>query len=172
MLVDEALRQLDQVGIEPARQAAVRRDHHQQDALLRPHRQQRMRARIRIAGGAAAATFASIWRNRSSRRDAPRWRWSCARRSFAAETIFMALVICCVFLTERTRRRMSIRLGIYFALRLVLLHEARLEFLDAPRSSCAFRSSSRVFFSRIVGKDRRDARSRRTGTAPLRTPGI
>ena len=36
---------------------------------------------------------------------------SCARRSFAAETIFMALVICCVFLTERMRRRKSIRLG-------------------------------------------------------------
>src|ERR1017187_444120 len=36
---------------------------------------------------------------------------SCARRSFAAETIFMALVICCVFLTERMRRRISIKLG-------------------------------------------------------------
>src|SRR5437764_4525208 len=36
---------------------------------------------------------------------------SCARRSFAAETIFMAFVICCVFFTERMRRRMSIRLG-------------------------------------------------------------
>src|ERR1043165_7707124 len=36
---------------------------------------------------------------------------SCARRSLAAETIFMALVICWVFLTERIRRRMSIRLG-------------------------------------------------------------
>ena len=36
---------------------------------------------------------------------------SCARRSFAADTIFMALVICCVFLTERIRRRRSIRFG-------------------------------------------------------------
>src|SRR5258706_9997153 len=36
---------------------------------------------------------------------------SWARRSFAAETIFMALVICCVFLTERIRRRMSTRAG-------------------------------------------------------------
>src|ERR1035438_8959912 len=36
---------------------------------------------------------------------------SCARRSLAAETIFMALVICCVFLTERMRRRISIKLG-------------------------------------------------------------
>src|SRR3954464_7560979 len=32
---------------------------------------------------------------------------SCARRSFAAETIFMALVICRVFFTLRMRRRMS-----------------------------------------------------------------
>jgi hypothetical protein len=36
---------------------------------------------------------------------------SWARRSFAAETTFMALVICCVFFTERIRRRKSIRLG-------------------------------------------------------------
>ena len=36
---------------------------------------------------------------------------SCARRSLAAETIFMALVICCMFLTLRMRRRMSIKLG-------------------------------------------------------------
>src|SRR5436309_2579790 len=37
---------------------------------------------------------------------------SCARRSLAAETIFMALVICCVFFTLRIRRRMSIVLAI------------------------------------------------------------
>ena len=36
---------------------------------------------------------------------------SCARRSFDAETIFMAFVICCVDLTARTRRRMSISDG-------------------------------------------------------------
>src|SRR5437870_10943937 len=52
---------------------------------------------------------------------------SWARRSFAAETIFMALVICCVFLTERIRRRRSIRLGIGLAL---AAREALLEFLD------------------------------------------
>src|SRR5215471_5949620 len=34
---------------------------------------------------------------------------SWARRSFAAATIFMARVICCVLLTERSRRRMSIK---------------------------------------------------------------
>src|SRR3954468_21922148 len=37
---------------------------------------------------------------------------SCARRSFAAATILIALVICCVFLTERIRRRRSMRDGI------------------------------------------------------------
>ena len=39
---------------------------------------------------------------------------SCARRSFDAATIFMALVICCVFLTERIRRRRSMREGMSF----------------------------------------------------------
>src|SRR6267143_925647 len=42
---------------------------------------------------------------------------SCARLSLAAETIFMALVICCVFLTDLIRRRMSRRLGIEGTLR-------------------------------------------------------
>src|SRR5205807_9671197 len=58
----------------------------------------------------AAATFPNTFRNRApyGRDEITR---SCARRSFAAETIFMALVICCVFLTERMRRRISIRLG-------------------------------------------------------------
>ncbi len=37
---------------------------------------------------------------------------SWARRSFDDETIFMAFVICCVDLTARTRRRMSISDGI------------------------------------------------------------
>src|ERR1035437_4985632 len=54
---------------------------------------------------------------------------SCARRSFAAETIFMALVICCVFLTERMRRRISIKLGMRLC-RCVLRHEASLELFD------------------------------------------
>src|SRR5882762_10216904 len=55
---------------------------------------------------------------------------SCARRNFAAETIFMALVICCVFMTERMRRRISIRLGICLYRRSVLLDEPGLELLD------------------------------------------
>src|ERR1043166_2157600 len=36
---------------------------------------------------------------------------SCARRSLDAATIFIALVICCVFFTARIRRRRSIRDG-------------------------------------------------------------
>src|SRR5436305_9510601 len=58
---------------------------------------------------------------------------SCARRSFAAETIFMALVICCVFLTDRMRRRMSIRLGMAYSggCRFAVLgHKALFELLE------------------------------------------
>ncbi len=78
-------------------------------------------------------------------------RASCARRSLAAETIFMALVICCVFFTERMRRRMSIKLGMR-GYRLVVRHEAGLEFLDRRRSSWPFSASSSAFFSRISSK--------------------
>src|SRR5205814_5831179 len=45
----------------------------------------------------------------------------------------MALVICCVFLTERMRRRMSIRLGMHrfrWLLGLPPRHEISFEFLD------------------------------------------
>src|SRR5206468_5081380 len=57
---------------------------------------------------------------------------SCARRSFAAATIFMALVICCVLLTERSRRRMSISEAIVLRGRglRVVLDEAILDLLD------------------------------------------
>src|SRR5215831_8047174 len=57
---------------------------------------------------------------------------SCARRNLAAETIFMALVICCVFLTDRMRRRMSIRLGMRAlgSAGAALPYEAALELLD------------------------------------------
>src|SRR5204863_5914318 len=76
----------------------------------------------------AAATFPNTFRS-----SAPYGRdaivRSCARRSFAAETIFMALVICCVFFTERMRRRISIKLGMGFCRR-VLRQESSLEFLD------------------------------------------
>ena len=37
---------------------------------------------------------------------------SCARRSFDAATVFIAFVICCVDLTARIRRRMSMSDGI------------------------------------------------------------
>ena len=40
------------------------------------------------------------------------WTRSCARRSRDAATIFIALVICCVDLTARTRRLMSMSEGI------------------------------------------------------------
>ncbi len=40
---------------------------------------------------------------------------SCARRRRAAATIFIAFVICCVFLTLRIRRRMSIVFAIDYA---------------------------------------------------------
>src|SRR5690242_18899795 len=53
---------------------------------------------------------------------------SCALRSLAADTIFMAFVICCVFLTLRIRRRMSIRLGM--GARRHLRYEPALELLD------------------------------------------
>src|ERR1035437_4210572 len=76
----------------------------------------------------AAATLPSTLR-RSEPYGRAAMQRSWARRSFAAETIFMALVICCVFLTERMRRRISIKLGIWFCRR-VLRHEARLELFD------------------------------------------
>src|ERR1051325_7291717 len=40
---------------------------------------------------------------------------SCARRSFAAETIFMAFVICCVLRIEVIRLRIALRVAIFFA---------------------------------------------------------
>src|SRR5579864_7119694 len=73
---------------------------------------------------AAAATLASTFASSATYGRAAITR-SCARRSFAAETIFMALVICCVFLTERMRRRMSIRLGMS-----QLRNEAGFDLLD------------------------------------------
>src|ERR1700754_4763610 len=81
----------------------------------------------RLASSLPAAAAATFERTRfiisAYGRDAT--ARSCARRSLAAETIFMALVICCVFLTERMRRRMSIKLGIA-----VFRDEAGLELLQ------------------------------------------
>src|SRR5579864_2270867 len=74
---------------------------------------------------AAAATLASTFASSVAYGRAAITR-SCARRSFAAETIFMALVICCVFFTDRMRRRMSIRLGMR-GYRGLVRHEPRLE---------------------------------------------
>jgi len=95
---------------------------------------------------------------------------SCARRSFAAETTFMALVICRVFTTLRIRRRMSRMLGMVLSREYLVpsrifcsVPVTRYYFATASRSltnccfaclitsvNCAFRGSSRIFFSMIV----------------------
>src|SRR4030042_1868308 len=51
------------------------------------------------------------------------WAW----RSLAAETIFMALVCCCVLLTLRIRRRMAMRAGMGASLSRPLRLARRLE---------------------------------------------
>src|SRR5580700_1763725 len=84
-------------------------------------------ADTRSSPAPAAATLAITLRNAAAYGRALITR-SCARRSLAAETIFMALVICCVFLTERMRRRISIKLGMR-GYRLIL-YKASLELLD------------------------------------------
>ena len=78
----------------------------------------------------------------------------------------MALVICCMFLTLRMRRRMSIRLGMltsaFAAAGLGARRETLLELLD-QRFDLLFRSSfDSSFFSRIACRARRDARSPRS----------
>src|SRR5579863_9678407 len=72
---------------------------------------------------------------------------SCARRNFAAETIFMAFVICCVLRTERMRRRMSIRLGIGSRGRLLVGDKSRLELLDRVLQLVAQRVIERFLFA-------------------------
>ena len=57
---------------------------------------------------------------------------SCARRSFDAATIFIALVICCVFFTARMRRRRSISDGMSDASRVA---QRRVPPFCAPRTS-------------------------------------
>src|SRR5450759_2800254 len=80
---------------------------------------------------------------------------SCARRSFAAETIFMALVICCVFLTERMRRRISIKLGMCFSNQV----SGRVKPLaEKLRNNC---------WDRSVDRRKRLSHVRRAGLAPL-----
>src|SRR5712692_4535589 len=54
---------------------------------------------------------------------------SCARRSFDAATIFMAFVICWVFLTERIRRRRSMSDGMDLRGRGLSRREVLREFL-------------------------------------------
>ena len=117
---------------------------------------------------AAAATFASTLRSTPAYGRAAIIR-SCARRSFAAETIFMALVICCVFLTQRMRRRISIsaRHVAYAATASALSFTKRvLELVDRPCAARASSSSSKPSWrgSRAV-EQRRCAFVAGTGTA-------
>src|SRR5215510_2719399 len=63
-----------------------------------------------IEGSTRAATLARKWWISEVYGRAAIIR-SCALRSFDAATIFIALVICCVFLTARIRRRRSMREG-------------------------------------------------------------
>ena len=64
-----------------------------------------------MSSSTRVATEESTLRSAAANGRAEKMR-SCARRSFAAETLFIAFVICCVFLVLRLRRRMSIVLGI------------------------------------------------------------
>src|SRR6185369_10006383 len=93
---------------------------------------------------AAEATFASISRSIFPYGRAASAR-SCAFRSRAAEIIFMALVICCVLRIERTRRRMSIRLGILLGL--LFLDEAGLEFAQGRSHLPLQRVVQRLLFA-------------------------
>ena len=75
---------------------------------------------------------------------------SCARLSRDAAIIFIALVICCVDLTARIRRRKSISEGIGYATATAVV-EPRNCFPNSvsAASSAPLISSSRVFFSTI-----------------------
>src|ERR1700683_1728429 len=85
-------------------------------------------AATRSSPAPAAATLAITFRSAEAYGRAAMTR-SCARRSLAAETIFMALVICCVFFTERMRRRISIKLGMH-GYRLLIRYKAGFEFFN------------------------------------------
>src|SRR5262245_5417120 len=81
-------------------------------------------------GGTRASTCVTRWCRRSANGRAAMTR-SWARCSLAADTIFMALVICCVFLTLAIRRRISRRLGILGSLHL-LGRKAGFALLNGP----------------------------------------
>src|SRR5947209_17478246 len=96
---------------------------------------------------------------------------SCARFSFAAETIFMAFVICCVFLTDLMRRRMSRRLAI------TQVQNAECGMMN-DESHAVFNSSFRILHSsfslcpgcggRLRGRGRAGRSLRRAGRLGLR----
>ena len=86
---------------------------------------------------------------------------SCERRSFDAATIFIALVICCVFFTERIRRRRSMSDGMIQSHRgerwdreivslcglCGLCGYAALAFLDAKSPANSFTAASSAAFN-------------------------
>ena len=128
--VERGLRQLDHVHVVGAGQPLVRRDDHVQAPLHRPRREQR----VPVEPDAARWPSSSLSLPAYGRADSSR---ACARRSFDAATIFMALVICCVARTERIRLLIDLDSGpghrppplcppLRFRDRLAL----RLEFLD------------------------------------------
>src|SRR5206468_429718 len=78
---------------------------------------------------------------------------SCARRSFAAETIFMAFVSCWVFFTDRMRRRISKRLGMLRGLPLAGL-ELLLRFLDHGDQLCLDVVVDRLLVLKFLQKSR------------------
>ncbi len=113
--VDELVGGLEDVGVEGAGKALVAADDDQQNALLFAGGEERVAqvAGLRVVDLDAArerlkhaGDHAGVGPGREQR--------SCARRSLAAETIFMALVICRVFFTLRMRRRRSSTFAISF----------------------------------------------------------
>ena len=66
------------------------------------------------SGSTRVARLLSVLSMSRANGRAPTMR-SCARRSFDAATVFIALVICCVDDTARMRRRMSMSDGIVYA---------------------------------------------------------
>ncbi len=113
-LDDEVAGRLDDVRVEAARQPLVGRHDDQLNPRARPAARRARRAAgacRRRRGSARLCSTRSICllngRALTMR--------SYARRMRLAATIFIALVICCVDLTARIRRRMSIREGMVIA---------------------------------------------------------
>ena len=130
--------------------SAVIDDQQRRAAGLRRRALVEQRVRRRIDARRQAVQHAQHLAARTGARAEMR---SCARRSCDAATIFIALVICCVDLTARIRRRMSISEGMASGLRLRprgfrLAGERARRIPSAPRSSVGLRSRRRSSSSR------------------------